>query len=198
VIPTIAPFILPIVLPKLRRQYPELESFLIEDQTERIHDGRLDRELSALLLALPGEMCGVEALELFRDRFCLTVREGTERVGPNKYRFNLLDAESILLLKDGHCLRDQVLSVCKIHDTRKVRRFGASSLLTLIEMVDADFGVTFVPEMARGSTLLLRNSRVRLHDLGDDSYRTVGMVWRTGSRGADEFRMLGDFIRDNC
>ena len=76
------------------------------------------------------------------------------------------------------------------------RRFGASSLLTLIEMVDADLGITFLPEMARGSTLL-RNTRVGLHALSDDSYRNIALVWRKGSRRADEFQLLGDFFRDN-
>ena len=196
VIPTIAPFMLPVVLPKLRRQFPALELFLIEDQTQNIYDRLMDGELDVLLLALPWEMQGVEELQLFDDPFCLAVRNDTQRVDPKNYRFNRLDADSILLLKDGHCLREHALSACKIRDTMKVRRFGASSLLTLIEMVDADLGITFLPEMARGSTLL-RNTRVQLHALGDNSYRSIGMVWRKGSRRVDEFQMLGEFFRDN-
>jgi LysR family hydrogen peroxide-inducible transcriptional activator len=196
VIPTIAPFILPVVLPKLRRQFPALELFLIEDQTQNIYDRLMDGELDVLLLALPWEMQGVEELQLFDDPFCLAARDGTQRVDPKNYRFKQLDADSILLLKDGHCLREHALSACKIRDTQKVRRFGASSLLTLIEMVDADLGITFLPEMARGSTLL-RNTRVGLHALGDNSYRSIGMVWRKGSRRIEEFQMLGEFFRDN-
>ncbi|MCP4191511.1 MAG: hydrogen peroxide-inducible genes activator, partial [Planctomycetaceae bacterium] len=111
------------------------------------------------------------------------------------YRFNRLDSDSILLLEDGHCLREHALAACKIRDTQKVSRFGASSLLTLIEMVDADLGVTFLPEMARGSALL-RNTRVKLHALGERSYRTVGLVWRKGSRRVEEFHLLGKFLRD--
>jgi LysR family hydrogen peroxide-inducible transcriptional activator len=88
------------------------------------------------------------------------------------------------------------LTACKIRNTEKVRRFGASSLLTLIEMVDADLGITFLPEMARGSTLL-RNTRVRLQPLSDKSYRNIGLAWRKGSRRVDEFQLLGTFIRDN-
>jgi LysR family hydrogen peroxide-inducible transcriptional activator len=196
VIPTIAPFMLPVVLPKLRREFPALELFLIEDQTQNIYDRLKDGELDVLLLALPWEMQGVEELPLFDDPFCLAARDSTQRVDPKNYRFNRLDADSILLLKDGHCLREHAISACKIRDTLKVRRFGASSLLTLIEMVDADLGITFLPEMAHGSTLL-RNTRVRLHTLGDNSYRTIGMAWRKGSRRAEEFQMLGEFFRDN-
>ena len=196
VIPTIAPFILPPTLPKLRRQYPDLELLLSEDQTDRVYTRLMDGDLDVLLLALPWEMRGVEELPLFRDAFCLACRDGTERVDPENYRFSRLDSDSILLLEDGHCLRDHALAACRIRGTRKVRRFGASSLLTLIEMVDADLGITFLPEMARGSTLL-RNTRVRLWPMHENSYRTIGLAWRKGSRRAEEFRLLGDFFRDH-
>jgi LysR family hydrogen peroxide-inducible transcriptional activator len=196
VIPTIAPFVLPGVLPRLRKEYPELELLLTEDQTERIYSRLMDGELDVLLLALPWNMKGVEELPLFRDPFCLACREGTDRVDPDHYRFNRLDADSVLLLEDGHCLRDHALAACKIRGTEKVRRFGASSLLTLIEMVDADLGITFLPEMARDSTLL-RNTRVRLYPIDERSYRTIGLVWRKGSRRVDEFRLLGEFFREN-
>jgi LysR family hydrogen peroxide-inducible transcriptional activator len=195
VIPTIAPFILPDALPGLRKQYPDLRLLLIEDQTQRIYARLMQGELDVLLMALPWEMQGVEELSLFRDAFCLACHENTEHVEPENYRFNKLDSDSILLLEDGHCLRDHALAACKIRNTQKVSRFGASSLLTLIEMVDADLGVTFLPEMARGSSLL-RNTRVRLHSIGEQSYREIGLVWRKGSRRVNEFRLLGDFFRD--
>ena len=197
VIPTIAPFMLPGALPKLRKSYPDLKLLLAEDQTDRIVRRLMDGELDVLLLALPWQMQGVEEMPLFRDAFCLACREGTERVNPENYRYNRLDSDSILLLEDGHCLREHALAACKLRDTEKVRRFGASSLLTLIEMVDADLGITFLPEMARDSALL-RNTRVRLSPLDERSYRTIGLAWRKGSRQADEFRLLGDFLRDNA
>jgi LysR family hydrogen peroxide-inducible transcriptional activator len=196
VIPTVAPFILPKVLPKLRRKYPALELLLTEDQTHRIYERLMDGELDVLLLALPWELRGVDDLELFRDPFCLACREGTARVDPENYRFSRLDSDSILLLEDGHCLREHALAACKIRGTEKVRRFGASSLLTLIEMVDADLGITFLPEMARGSALL-RNTRVKLWSLSETSYRKIGLVWRKGSRRVDEFRMLGEFLSEH-
>ena len=195
VIPTIAPFILPAVLPKLRKTFPKLELLLIEDQTQRIYERLQDGDLDLLLLALPWAMQGVEQRTLFRDEFCLAYRHGTRRVDPENYRFNRLDADSVLLLEDGHCLRDHALAACKIRSTEKIRRFGASSLLTLIEMVDADLGITFLPEMARDSTLL-RSTRVRLQPLTEESYRNIGIVWRKGSRRSEEFNLLGDYIRD--
>ncbi len=196
VIPTIAPFVLPAALPQLRQQYPDLKLLLTEDQTDRIYARLMDGELDVLLLALPWEMRGVDELELYRDTFRLACRAGTERVDPENYRFSRLDSDSILLLEDGHCLRDHALAACKIRSTRKVRRFGASSLLTLIEMVDADLGVTFLPEMAQGSTLL-RNTRVKLWPIGEGSYRTIGLAWRKGSRRVEEFRLLGEFFRNH-
>jgi len=195
VIPTIAPFLLPPLLPKLRREYPMLRLLLTEDQTQRIYERLMDGQLDVLLLALPWEMRGTEVIPLFKDQFCLACRDGTERVDPLNYRFNRLDADSILLLEDGHCLRDHALAACKIRNTRKVQNFAASSLLTLVEMVDADLGVTFLPEMAKGSAML-RNTRVGLYSLGESSYRKIGLAWRKGSGRMEEFKLLGKFLKD--
>ncbi len=196
VIPTIAPFMLPPILPKLRRKYPKLRLLLAEDQSERIYDRLMDGDLDAILLALPYDMTGVDVEELFRDPFCLAYREGTELVDPENYRFNRLDTESVLLLEDGHCLRDHAIAACRIRNTQKVRPFAANSLLTLVEMVDADLGISFLPEMARDSALL-RNTRVRLAELSEKSYRTIGLAWRSGSQRGEEFRMLGRFLTEN-
>lgn len=196
VIPTIAPFLLPKALPRLRKKFPQLDLYLTEDQTQRIYGRLMDGELDVILLALPWEMRGVELESLFKDRFCLAYRDGTDRVDPDNYRFNRLNADSILLLEDGHCLRDHALAACKIRNTQKIQPFAASSLLTLVEMVDADLGITFLPEMSRGSSLL-RNTRVKLSDMGDRSYRTIGMAWRKGSRRGEEFRLLGHFLADS-
>jgi len=193
VIPTIAPFMLPTILPKLRKKFPELELLLTEDQTDRIYRRLMEGDLDVLLLALPWQMQGVEELPLFDDNFCLACHKDTERVDPKDYRFNKLHTDSILLLEDGHCMRDHALAACKIRNTEKVRRFGASSLLTLIEMVDADLGVTFLPEMARGSTLL-RNTDVELYPMRERAFRTIGLAWRKGSRRDDEFKLLGEFL----
>jgi LysR family hydrogen peroxide-inducible transcriptional activator len=196
VIPTIAPFLLPAMLPKLRRAFPRLRPYLIEDQTARLHQRLLDGELDLMLLALPYDMRSTASMPLFRDGFRLAVRQGTERVDPENYRFSRLHADSVLLLEDGHCLRDHALAACKIRGTEKVSKFAASSLLTLIEMVDADLGITFLPEMAANSALL-KNTQVRTYKIDDKSYRTIGLAWRKGSAREDEFRMLGEFITNH-
>ena len=194
VIPTIAPFMLPGLMPKLRKKFQRLKLFLVEDQTENLHERLLDGELDLLLLALPYDMRSTESMSLFRDRFCLALRDGSEIVEPENYRFNRLQSESILLLEDGHCLRDHALAACRIRNTEKVSRFAASSLLTLVEMIDADLGISFLPEMAQGSSLL-RNTRVRMYPMSDRSYREIGLVWRKGSDRAEEFQTLGEFVR---
>ncbi|MGB5164655.1 MAG: LysR substrate-binding domain-containing protein [Woeseiaceae bacterium] len=183
VIPTIAPFVLPTLLPKLRKAYPELKLFLIEDQTQRVYERLQDGEVDLLLLALPWPMRSAETLTLYKDRFCLAAR-------PNYTN------DGVLLLEDGHCLRDHALDACRIRNAQKIQPFGASSLLTLVEMVDADLGITFLPEMAKGTTLL-KNTRVKLTELPESSHRSIGLAWRKGSARVEEFKLFGEFLKKN-
>jgi LysR family hydrogen peroxide-inducible transcriptional activator len=195
VIPTIAPFLLPRVLPKLRATYPALKIWLQEDTTSNLHDKLMDGTLDLVLLALPYDLPGTEVKSLFRDRFLLAAREGTKLVDPQHYRFSRLDAGSVLLLREGHCLREHAIAACRIRNTEKVATFSASSLLTLIEMVDADLGITFLPEMAVGSALL-RETRVRTFPMKENSFRTIGLVWRRGSARRREFEELAEFFAE--
>jgi LysR family hydrogen peroxide-inducible transcriptional activator len=194
VIPTIAPFMLPQLLPALRRAYPRLQLFLREDVTAKLVQSLLDGQVDLVLMALPYDIRNVETEILFRDPFRLACREGTERVDPRHYKFSRLQQESVLLLEDGHCLRDHALAACHIRRSEKVNPIAASSLLTLVQMVDADLGITFLPAMAEGSALLA-NTRVKTYALDKDAYREIGLVWRRGSRKAEEFKQLAEFIR---
>ena len=194
VIPTIAPFLLPRVLPALGKAHPRLQLLLREETTQRIYDKLMDGQLDLMLLALPYELRNVELMPLFKDRFRLACRAKTKLVDPENYRFNRLNAESVLLLEDGHCLRDHAISACRIRKLDKVSRFSASSLLTLVEMVDADLGITYLPEMAEGSSIL-SGTRVKTYPMRDDAYRDIGLAWRRGSGRVGEFRLLGEFIR---
>ena len=194
VIPTIAPFLLPGLMPKLRRHYPKLQLYLHEDQTQRIYERLMEGELDLILIALPCDLRNVERMSLFRDHFFLACRKDTKLIDPEKYSVEQAPPESILLLKDGHCLRDHALSACRIRNLDKVSPVSAGSLLTLIHMVDEDLGVTFLPGMAAGSALL-KNTNVRTWPLSKTSYREIGLVWRKGSMRSAEFRQLGEFIR---
>ncbi len=193
VIPTIAPFMLPRVLPRLRRLLPKLRLFLHEGTTVEIHAKLLKGELDLLLLALPFELDNVEVQPLFRDAFRLACRRGTRLVNPNRYSYNRLDRDAVLLLDDGHCLREHAISACRLKGSEKISPFAASSLLTLIEMVDADLGITFLPEMAEGSALL-GGTRVETHALPERNYREIGLAWRQGSTRGAEFRKLGEHL----
>jgi len=194
VIPTIAPFLLPRVLPRLRKVLPKLRLFLHEGTTAEIHGKLLKGELDLLLLALPFDLDNVEVQPLFRDAFRLACRRGTELVNPTNYNYSRLDRDSVLLLNEGHCLREHAISACRLKSAEKISPFQASSLLTLIEMVDADLGITFLPEMAEGSALLA-GTRVQTYPLPGRNYREIGLAWRQGSTRGAEFRQLGNHIR---
>lgn len=196
VIPTIAPFLLPKLLPALRKVFPELKLYLKEDLTERIYTRLMDGELDIILIALPYELRNVHEMPLFKDPFHLAFSAKSVLVTPDQHQVSDFPQESILLLEDGHCMRDHALSACSLKNADKVSDITATSLLTLVQMVDADLGVTYLPEMAIGSSLL-KNTRIKTLELDSGSYRDIGLVWRKASTRFDEFEMLGKFIRDN-
>ncbi|NND35808.1 MAG: hydrogen peroxide-inducible genes activator [Gammaproteobacteria bacterium] len=193
-IPTIAPFLLPKALPYIRKRHPDLQVFIREDRTADLCDGLVDGSLDAILLALPYPLRNVEVESLFRDRFLLACHKNTQLVDPEKFSVNRVTANSVILLEDGHCLRDHALAACKVRNLDVVNRFAATSLLTLIEMVDADLGVTFIPEMAAGSSLL-KQTNVKTWPMARNNYRDIALAWRKSSARSDEFRMLADLIR---
>jgi LysR family transcriptional regulator, hydrogen peroxide-inducible genes activator len=196
VIPTIAPFLLPKLLPALRKAYPELKLYLKEDLTERVYERLMEGELDLILIALPYELRNVSEMSLFDDHFFLAHHQKSSFIDPSHYSVSSLPSDSILLLEDGHCLRDHALSACNIKNADKVSSITATSLLTLVQMVDADLGITYLPEMAIHSPLL-KNTRIKTIPMDSQSYRQIGLVWRKASTRQDEFRMLGDFIRTN-
>ena len=194
IIPTIAPFLLPKIVPELRQQFPRLRIYLTEDITQRIYDKLMNGELDLIILALPYALRSVEVLPLFKDEFYLACREDTQHTRPKRYIFDELNPESILLLEDGHCLRDHALSACHLQDVNKISRFTASSILTLVQMVDSDLGISYLPQMVKNSTLL-EGTHVKLWELPEKSYREIGFAWRRGSARETEFRKLGQFIQ---
>ena len=196
VIPTIAPFLLPRLLPALRKSYPDLKLYLKEDLTDRVYAGLMDGDLDVILIALPYELRNVTEMNLFRDHFYLAHQAKSTLVDARDHQVSELQEDSILLLEDGHCMRDHALSACSIKNADKVSHITATSLLTLVQMVDADLGVTYLPEMAIGSSLL-RNTRIKTTALDSESYREIGLVWRKASTRNEEFELLGRFIKEN-
>ena len=193
VIPTIAPFLLPKILPKIRKRFPKMELYLKEEQTKKIHQLLLDGDLDILLLALPFELANTETISIYNDPFLLAYKKGTSLIDPDTFSPNKLNKESILLLEDGHCLRDHALSACSLKKKNSVSKFSANGLYSLIQMVDSDLGITFVPQMAVDSGLL-KGTQVKTKDLKDKSYREIGLAWRKSSVRKHEFKMLAEAI----
>src|SRR5215469_6510820 len=190
VIPTIGPYLLPAVLPGLRRSYRGLQLYLVEDLTprllEQLHGGQLD----VVLLALPYDCGNVESVPLFDDRFLLALPPDhplakERRVDPERLR-----SEEVLLLKDGHCLRDHALSVCRLADRRRTEAFEATSLPTLVQMVDNGLGITALPELAIDAGLLRGTSLVTRALAAEEPGRKIALVWRRGTGRHEEFRLL--------
>lgn len=196
VIPTIAPFLLPPLIPEIMKQFPRLQLFLREDKTAVIHEQMLDGKLDLVLVALPFQMRGVTVMPLFEDPFLLACRQESRWIDVKHAPVDLdaLPDESILLLEEGHCLRDHALEACHLRHSSLINRFSATSLQTLLQMVVADLGITFVPTMAKGS-LIGGCSALELHPLPEQKSREIGLAWRKGSGRGDEFRKIGKLIQ---
>lgn len=196
VIPTIAPFLLPKVMPKVRETFDSLQLILHEGMSEELYVQLLEGGLDLLLLALPYDMKGVETLSLFRDPFHLAYHRDTSLINPEQYQVDKLPDASVLLLQDGHCLRGHSLSACKISNQSKLSPISASSLLTLVQMIDADLGVSYLPEMALDS-YLLANTQVETRPLPGEAFREIGLAWRKGSNRENDFRRLGEYFSEH-
>lgn len=195
VIPTIAPFLLPRLLPELRRERPELKLYLREETShaacESLHHGSVD----CVLLALPFGCGDIDHADLFEDRLLLAIPAAMAATMPEPVSAASIDPANFLLLEDGHCLKDHALAACNRPELRAGSRMMGTSLHTLVQMVDNGLGVTMVPEMAVSAGLLEPTNVVtRELDSADDS-RTVALVWRRNSPRETEFRMLADILR---
>ena len=194
-IPTIAPFLLPRTLKALRRAHPDLKLYLREDQTERLLDGLKARTLDAALIALPWDAPGIETIDLGDDEFMLVAPADHKLVQSAELAASDLADEDVLLLEDGHCLRDHALSVCRLPSKRGGADVTATSLPTLVHMVAGGLGVSLLPKLAidagvtSGAEVELRAFEIPL--IG----RRIGIAWRTGSPRASEAQMIGEIVR---
>ena len=190
VIPTIGPYLLPAVLPGLRRAYRGLQLYLVEDLTprllEQLHGGQLD----VVLLALPYDCGNVESAPLFDDHFLLALPPDHPLAKERRVEPERLRSEEVLLLRDGHCLRDHALSVCDLADRRRTEAFEATSLPTLVQMVDNGLGITPLPELAIDAGLLRGTSLVTRPLAAEEPGREIALVWRRGTGRREEFLLL--------
>lgn len=193
VIPSVAPYILPQLLPMVRDAFPDLDLHIRESQTQSLVGELLDGQLDVLLLALPVEHPDIETVRLFDDRFLLAMAASHRMSNRVKATPDLLETEKLLLLEEGHCMREQALAFCSLRRIENINTFGASSLSTLVQMVANGLGMTLLPELA--VPLESRRGDIRLMRFADpEPQRVIGLAWRRSSPRKRHFEELGQMI----
>jgi LysR family hydrogen peroxide-inducible transcriptional activator len=198
IIPTLAPYILPRVLPRLQAYYPQLRLEVRETQTKLLLDELARGELDAVMLALPVEGADVETLALFDDAFVLAVPAGDALPARGRVSVADVDQRRLILLEEGHCLRDQALAFCAAPKLAASSRdapagLGATSLATMMQMVANGYGVTLLPEVAVDAEG--RDKRVKLLRFSaPEPARTIGLAWRRTSPRRKDFEALGRIV----
>lgn len=196
VIPTIAPFILPGLLNRMRTEHPGFKLFIREDLSgnlvELLHHGELD----ALLLALPFPAERVETMPLFEDEFMFACPKNHPLAAAKTLNVEQLKGQELLLLEDGHCLREHALDACSLKEAQVSVPYQATTLNTIVQMVANGIGITVLPKMAVAANVLRGTDvQVRPFDAQGVS-RAVGLMWRKKSPRRNEFQLLGNFIQD--
>lgn len=193
VIPSVAPYILPQLLPTIRNAFPDIDLHIRESQTQTLVGELLDGQLDVLLLALPVEHADIETIRLFDDRFLLAMATSHRMSNRARATPDLLERDRLLLLEEGHCMRDQALAFCNLRRIENINTFGASSLSTLVQMVANGLGMTLLPELA--APLETRRGNIHLMRFADpEPQRVIGLAWRKSSQRKRHFAELGQMI----
>ncbi len=196
VIPTIAPFLLPNVLPDIRTRFPDLKIALREDLTANLLTRLAEHQLDFILIALPYETTGLLVKELFDDEFWLVAGEDDPALKGKEIHLPAKMAERLLLLEEGHCLREHTLQACKRSDIRKADGMEATSLLTLLQMVESGMGIALLPEMAVRGGLLNGTSLVARPLAPPAPKRIIALVARSSTAHLEEFHAFSDCIEE--
>jgi LysR family transcriptional regulator, hydrogen peroxide-inducible genes activator len=192
VIPTLAPYVLPLLLPELQRTHPDLCLDLLETQTKTLVTELAQGTLDVLLLALPLEKTEFETVVLFSDPFLFAVPADDPLPERARVKPSDVNARRLLLLEEGHCLRDQALIYCGKHDTAHTK-LGTTSLATVLQMVASGYGVTLLPEVA--VDVEVRDERVKLLRFAEPQpQRQIGLAWRSTSPRKADFLELGQIL----
>lgn len=193
VIPTIAPFLLPRVLPELRKTYPELKLYLREETSQQACDALHRGSLDCVLLALPFACGDVDSEVLFDDELLLALRENEAEALPRPVPPASIRSSDLLLLEDGHCLTDHSLAACGRSAPRSAML--GTSIHTLVQMVDNGLGLTLVPKMAVDAGILEGTSLVSRELDAENAARQIALIWRRRSPREKEFRLLAETLR---
>jgi LysR family hydrogen peroxide-inducible transcriptional activator len=195
VIPTVGPFLLPNAMPLLRTAYPRLKLYLKEDQTARLLDQMDSGTLDAAVIALPYKLDDLEAMDLGADGFSVVCPPGHRLCGCRPVHPKDMAPEDLLLLEDGHCLRDHVLTACNLEGARRNVAFQGTSLHTLVQMVANGLGVTLVPQMALDAGILRGLELETIPLAGEVQSRRIGLVWRRTAARKATFRAVGETLK---
>ena len=198
VIPTVAPYILPDLLKRMRKEHPDFQLFIREDLSDHLIDSLQHGELDVLLLALPYPADKVETMDLFEDEFLFACPKSHPLADKKHRSTSDLRSQDLLLLEDGHCLREHALEACKLKDSEVNIPYQATSLNTIVQMVANGIGVTLLPKMAEDSTILLGTEVETRHFKEHDVSRSIGLMWRSKTPRRAEFTLLGQFIVSAC
>jgi len=193
-IPTIAPFLLPEVLPPLRRAHHELKLYLREDLTERLLERLRAGSLDIALIALPYDTGDLHVRELFKDEFWFVAREDDPAAREKEITVRKLDTGEVLLLEEGHCLRDHAITACGPRRGAWEAKVEATSLYTLIQMVDGGLGVTLLPEITLKAGLLKGTRLIARPFAPPAPSRTLALVARRTSPRRRDVELLSEFI----
>ena len=194
--PTLGPYLLPHVVPRIRARFPRLELLLVEEKTEAVLHMLRDGKLDAAVLAMPLHEDWLETEFLFEEPFLLAVPDGHALAGRRNLTLSDLGDQHLLLLEEGHCLRDQALEVCHLAGAGEKEGFRATSLETLRQMVAAGVGVTLLPMLAVKPPVS-PSENIRLLAFKDPPpTRRLAMVWRKTSAMGDFLRELAQVLRD--
>jgi LysR family hydrogen peroxide-inducible transcriptional activator len=201
VIPTIGPFLLPRLMPAVREAFPRLRPWLREDTTARLVDRLAASRLDVLLLALPCDCGSADTMTLARDEFLVALPPGHPLAASEAVPPAALTTERLLLLEEGHCLREQALAVCGLlagERSESLDSFAATSLHTLVQMVASGLGVTLLPRLAVCAGVLAGTDLVLRPVAGAGAWRTLGLAWRPNAPRAGEYRALGARLAQVC
>jgi LysR family hydrogen peroxide-inducible transcriptional activator len=201
VIPTIGPFLLPRLMPALRQAFPRLRPWLREDTTARLVDRLGSSKLDVVLVALPCDCGGADTVTLARDEFLVALPPGHRLAELESVPPGALATERLLLLEEGHCLREQALAVCGLLAGERgeaLDSFAATSLHTLVQMVASGLGVTLLPRLAICAGVAAGTELVLRPLAGGGAQRTLGLAWRPKAPRAAEYRALGGKLAQVC
>lgn len=194
IIPTLAPYVLPHLFPPIQRRYPQLRLEVRETQTGLLLNELAGGELDCVMLALPVDGADVETLKLFDDAFLLAVPADDPLPKRGRVSVDDINQQRLILLEEGHCLRDQALAFCAMKGRDQPTGLGATSLTTVMQMVANGLGVTLLPEVAAKAEA--RDERVKLLRLAEPApMRTIGIAWRPTSPRKRDFVALGEIVK---